>query len=122
MDDKKTVLIVEDDEDIRDAYRSILELEGFDVACAENGKVALELLSTMDKPCCVLLDMMMPIMNGQQFLENIVSRSDILPLPIVVVSANATGSSTLGAQKWLKKPVDMDDLINVVHKYCGACH
>ena len=62
---RRPVIIVEDDDDIRDTFREVLESEGYHVLTAANGRVALDLLEGMrDVPCLVLLDLMMPIMNG----------------------------------------------------------
>lgn len=66
---KKSVLIVEDDEDLREAYSLILQSENIDVHAAENGKVALELLEKQGDPGIIFLDLRMPVMNGIEFLE-----------------------------------------------------
>ncbi|HCH34127.1 MAG: Two component transcriptional regulator, winged helix family [Candidatus Saccharibacteria bacterium GW2011_GWC2_48_9] len=66
---KKSVLIVEDDVDLREAYVMILESENIDVHAAENGKVALDLLAEKGDPGIIFLDLRMPVMNGIEFLE-----------------------------------------------------
>ncbi len=60
----KDILVVEDDAGIREALRMILELEGYNIREASNGKEGLEVLKSMPRPCLILLDLMMPIMDG----------------------------------------------------------
>ncbi len=67
--DKKSVLIVEDDADLRDAYVMILESEGIDTKAAANGQAALELLQEEGDPGVIFLDLRMPVMNGIEFLQ-----------------------------------------------------
>ncbi len=115
----QSVLVVEDDEDIRTAMVDILESEGYHAVSATNGKEALELLKTTTKPCLVLLDMMMPIMNGREFLDTIMEDSYLAPIPVLVVSAIADKADTEGAVGFLKKPVDIDMVLKMVDRYCN---
>lgn len=113
-----SVLVVEDDDDIRNAIVDLLETEGYCTYSAINGKDALDKLSTIDKPCLVLLDMMMPIMNGRQFLDEVMKDSSLAPLPVLIVSAVADKTNTEGSVGFLKKPIDIDTVLNVVAQYC----
>lgn len=114
------ILVVEDDDDIRDGMTSILELEGYVVYAAENGKKALEMLETIN-PCLILLDLMMPVMDGWQFAELKKKNAKIAPVPLCIVSAIADKSHAqqLAAQKYVKKPVDALVLLNMVNQFCG---
>ncbi len=114
----QSILVVEDDSDIRNALVDMLESEGYHAESAENGKEALDLLHTIHKPCLVLLDMMMPIMNGREFLDAIVKDSYLAPIPVLVVSAIADRTTTKGAIGFVKKPVDIDTVLKVVNQYC----
>lgn len=114
----KTILIVEDDDDIRNVMIDLLESEGYVAQAATNGKEALDLLGTMAKPCLVLLDMMMPIMNGRQFLDKVMSDVVLAPIPVLIVSAVADKTNTEGSVGFLKKPIDIDVVLNVVSQYC----
>lgn len=116
----QAVLIVEDDEDIRTAMVDILESEGYQTEAATNGQEALDLLRKIDKPCLVLLDMMMPIMNGREFLDRVMEDSVLAPIPILVVSAVADKMDTEGAVGFLKKPVDVDMVLKMVDRYCNG--
>lgn len=114
----KTILIVEDDEDIRSVMVDLLESEGYITKAASNGREALDVLDSMAKPCLVLLDMMMPIMNGRQFLDAIMSDALLAPIPVLIVSAVADKTNTEGSIGFLKKPIDIDVVLNVVSQYC----
>ncbi|WP_408095953.1 response regulator [Peredibacter sp. HCB2-198] len=114
----KTILIVEDDDDIRNVMIDLLESEGYTTKAATNGKEALDALGSMAKPCLVLLDMMMPIMNGRQFLDTIMSDTLLAPIPVLIVSAVADKTNTEGSIGFLKKPIDIDVVLNVVSQYC----
>ncbi len=116
-----SVLVVEDDAAIREALQMALELEGFVVRTAEHGRGGLDALATIERPCLVLLDLMMPVMNGEEFLHALRERDVIATLPVVVVSAYSdTTARTLGAVGYVKKPVDFDVLLAVVHRFCGG--
>lgn len=113
-----SILVVEDDEDIRNVLVDLLETEGYHTEAAVNGKDALELLAEIPKPCLVLLDMMMPIMNGRQFLDEVMKSSILAPIPVLIVSAIADKTNTEGAVGFLKKPIDIDVILSMVSKYC----
>ena len=114
----QSILVVEDDEDIRSAMIDVLESEGYHTESATNGQEALDLLKEIRKPCLVLLDMMMPIMNGREFLDRITEDSYLAPLPVLVVSAVADKADTHGAIGFVKKPVDIDVVLKFVDEYC----
>src|SRR5215510_3339584 len=82
-----SVLIVEDDRDTREMLARFLELEGFEVREAANGQLALETLHENGATCVILLDLMMPVMNGWQFRLAQVMDPDIAEIPVVVVTA-----------------------------------
>jgi CheY-like chemotaxis protein len=113
------ILVVEDDQDIREGLVDALTTEGYTVFSASNGKEGVELLKTVEQPCLVLLDLMMPVMNGFEFLQ--VKRGDvtIAPTPVIVVSAVVDEAKATGANGFLKKPIDLDILMAVVRQYCG---
>jgi CheY-like chemotaxis protein len=116
------ILIVEDDADIRDTLQQILEIEGFTVATADNGRDALDRLLHESQPCLILLDLMMPVMNGWEFLQVLKHQHQhvLATIPIVVVSAAAdltTVQERYGCQA-LKKPVSIPILINLARELC----
>jgi CheY-like chemotaxis protein len=112
-----SVLVVEDHEDIREAIGEILENEGYETALAEDGARALDLLAEIPRPCLVLVDLIMPRMDGWQ-LVNVLSRDDRLAtIPVVVMSA-AANAHTVPEHPTLKKPIDMEILLQIVRDHC----
>jgi len=115
-----SVMIVEDDRDTREMLERFLELEGFDVKTAANGKQALDVLQADGKTHVILLDLMMPVMNGWQFRE-IQSRDPRLSeIPVVVVTAAGAREqiAPIEADAWLSKPVDFDRLLATISPLC----
>ena len=88
-----TVFVVEDDVDTRDMLGKFLELEGFRVEVASNGQQALERLASGVHPCVILLDLMMPVMDGWQFRRHQARHQEIAEIPVIVVSAASLGAS-----------------------------
>lgn len=118
----KSVLIVDDDQDIREVFAEALRLVGYSVHTAANGRVALELLSTLKPPCLILLDMMMPIMNGEEFRKRQLTDPALSTIPVVVITAGRDAEQkarSLGAADGLAKPIQLDVLSAVMRKFCG---
>ena len=96
-----------------------LELEGFRVEVACNGKQALDRLSAGVSPCVILLDLMMPVMDGWQFREQQTRNRSLAEIPVIVVSAAGVDRiSAIAANAYLSKPVDLDQLLERVTQYC----
>jgi CheY-like chemotaxis protein len=113
------VFVVEDDLDTRDMLGRFLELEGFQVELASNGKQALERLSAGVHPCVILLDLMMPVMDGWQFRREQVQDHDLAEIPVIVVSAAGRERiAEIDANAYLTKPVDLEQLLERVTQYC----
>ena len=116
-----TVFIVEDDTDTREMLAKFLELEGFSVAVAANGKQALESLRQGTTPSVILLDLMMPVMDGWEFRKLQVEDPDLRDIPTIVVSAAGRDRlAKVSADAYLSKPVDMDELLARVSEFCAA--
>ena len=116
------ILVVEDDADIRELVAMILEDQGYEVQVAEHGADALtKLRSVGEKPCLILLDLMMPIMDGWSFCEEKERDPSLSEIPVVVVSAversDARNASVRSAGH-LPKPVDMTTLLQTVALHC----
>ena len=113
------VLIVEDDEDLREMMAQLLTLEGFDTATAANGREALDYLHRADKPEVILLDLMMPVMDGWEFRRQQQAEPDLARVPVIVLSAlDPTRAANVDATAFLKKPLDFDRLLDLVRTYC----
>jgi len=116
----RTILVVEDDEAIRESLQEALESDGYEVFTAEDGKLGLEMLDRMPRPCLILLDLMMPVMNGWQFLEKMKEDTALATIPVVAVTAAGDRGKTAPADMLIKKPVDLDNLLSVIEKFCQA--
>lgn len=112
-----TVLLVEDEEDLRETMRDALELNGFEVIAAEDGQAALEALDHIDHVCLVLLDLLMPRMNGWDFFEQMRARPALADVPVIVHSS-APGQAPKGVTRVLQKPLGFEQLISIVQEYC----
>lgn len=126
----KKILLVEDDEDIRESLGLALNWEGHEVKMATNGQEALEYLKALspkDYPGLIVLDLMMPVMDGRTFLLYLERHhaEDIGKIPIVVASAKGSVSDVFDlplALKKIKKPLDLNEFLDVVKTYCGDPH
>ncbi len=117
-----SVLIVEDDPDTREMLERFLAMEGFDVRTAANGRLALEALQADNALSVILLDLMMPVMNGWQFREAQARDPRLARIPVVVVTAAGAKDDIppIEADAWLSKPVDLDRLLTTIAKVCSG--
>lgn len=116
------VLVVDDDPDILDAICDILEGEGYRVARARHGGEALERVAA-EEPAIILLDLMMPVMDGLAFAQALRQLPHRQRIPIVVISAdgNPQRAASIGAVGYLAKPFDIDALLAQVAQTTSAC-
>jgi CheY-like chemotaxis protein len=113
------VLLVEDNDDVREMMALALQLAGASVACAANGRDALALLKGRPAPNLILLDLMMPVMNGWELSAALKRDEALAKVPIVVISAmGEAGAAELQPAEFISKPVDIDHLIDVVTEHC----
>src|SRR3954454_13542694 len=115
------ILIVEDDDDIREAMAVFLQGEGYETAEAANGHEALRLLRSPTQFCLVLLDLYMPIMNGWEFREEQLRDPTIADVPVIIVTADrmaALKKSKLHAIDYMVKPIDFSALLGAVSDNC----
>lgn len=90
---KKRILIIEDEKPLREAFAFLLTSEGFEVDMAENGQIGLERLRAF-KPHLILLDMLMPLMNGEEFLK-LANLKELRPAPKTIMLSNLSDAITL---------------------------
>ena len=117
------VLIVEDDDEIRELLAEMLTDRGFFVSTARHGKEALELLRTTPLPNVVLLDLMMPIMDGWQMRAEMLADPKLAAIPVIIVSGAADmqdGSDLLKAARVLTKPVKWPVLLDSVRAHASV--
>jgi CheY-like chemotaxis protein len=120
------ILVVEDDDDIREVMQEALSSEGFQVDAAKDGLDALGKLDGDGRhPLLILLDMMMPKMDGETFLKTLRGMPALAEAPVIVISGNAAARETardLHAAGCLMKPFELEDLLRVVRKVNDPAH
>jgi CheY-like chemotaxis protein len=118
-----TVLVVDDDPGIRDLLTELLEDEGYQVVSAANGLEAINHLHRgTEHPCVILLDLMMPVMNGWQFRTTQQQDPGLATIPVVVLSARndiQQQASFINAAAHIMKPINLMSLLNTVNRYCA---
>lgn len=116
------ILIADDDPDVRESLRLLLEMNGHSVDEARNGREALEHLDRNIPPCVILLDLMMPVMDGWQFRRAQLQNPAVAGVPVVVISAvpaHMQRSEELAAHRVFAKPFDYDALLTEVDALCA---
>jgi CheY-like chemotaxis protein len=118
----KTILIVDDEADVRNTLSEALELDGYKTIVVSGGRDALKVLKGPEKPSLIFLDLMMPEMDGFEFIRTRDLNSEMVGIPIVVISASGRLDTKLAGcnvKGYLKKPIDLYDLLETAEKYCG---
>jgi CheY-like chemotaxis protein len=113
------VLVVDDDEDIRDSIQSLLQLRGFSVDTAPDGASALVRMRSGPPPSLVLLDFMMPGMNGEEFRSEQLRDPALAKVPVVLLTgAGERGGATRVDVERIAKPIDLQLLFDTVERFC----
>ena len=118
---RKLILVVEDDPDLRETLLEVLEDEGFEVSIAANGREALDILETRRGAALVLLDLVMPDMDGLEFLRRQLQSPALPSVPVVILTGDSKGQNearTMGFAHALAKPFREEDLLRLVFDYC----
>jgi CheY-like chemotaxis protein len=117
--DDEFILVIDDDEDIRESLSDLLSDSGHRVRVAANGREGLRLLRGNPAPCMILLDLMMPIMNGWQFVQEQSGDPSLASIPVwVITAAGDAHPPPAGVSGVLRKPFRLNDLLNVVERNC----
>lgn len=119
-EEQKKILLVEDDEAILESMRELLEMEGYAVDSAMNGAEALKILRANDPPSLILLDIMMPVMDGYQFREAQLADPKLASIPVIVMTAAGRvelAKTRLPSDQYIKKPIDIEQLLTAVKTY-----
>ena len=121
---RHTVLIIDDDEDILDAFTLSLTLGNIVAHAVSSGREALGLLDRGLRPCALLLDIRMPELDGWQVLEQLHHGvPDVAAVPVIFVSAEIPDrerGAAAGAAAWLRKPVGVKELAGAITRVCPA--
>lgn len=114
------ILIVEDNEDLRELYCTVLRDRGYEVIEAGDGRAALEILTGAGpQPALVLLDLMLPILSGAELLRALEASQRLDTLPVVAISAGGSSEDAPGARYFLKKPDGAAMLVSLAEEFCG---
>jgi CheY-like chemotaxis protein len=109
----KKLLVVDDEVAILEALQDILSVEGYEVLTAANGAEGLK-RAGQERPDLILLDMMMPVMDGQEMLRRLKEDPQLKHTPVLVMSAGRVTKAELHGHRFLAKPFELDDLLNSV--------
>ena len=124
----KKILIIEDDIDIRELIAEILQEEGYQTHTAENGKIGLDYLiqcPVENRPDCIILDLMMPVMTGIQVLERLQTDhlDDLAKIPVIIATAKGSPKEDLKNMPAnvtkIRKPMDVNELLDTVARQSG---
>jgi CheY-like chemotaxis protein len=118
---KRRVLVVEDDVDVRQSLAEVLADSNYEPVLASNGREALtQLRAAREKPCLILLDVMMPVMDGATFRAEQLSDPELQSIPVVVLSAQSDLEATakaMSVKDYMRKPVELDELLSTLERY-----
>lgn len=119
------IMIVEDEADLRDTLKDLLEMQGYHVLTASNGREGLKLLQENRKFCLILLDLMMPVMNGWEFLDALKNEHQNIynsdSVTVISAAADLTGVQQQYGCSALQKPVDIMRLLKLADEHCASC-
>jgi CheY-like chemotaxis protein len=119
-----TVLVVDDDLSVRTALKELFETEGYEVEMAANGRAALTHLRGGLRPCVILLDLMMPIMDGWDFRAEQLADPELRDIPVFILTAVGFSAETVRAQfgdiPFVPKPPAHEGLLEMVRRVCVA--
>lgn len=120
---RKNILLIDDDHDNRVALRMALEANGYQVQTAANGKIALTMLEKFSEnnlPDLVLLDMVMPLMDGEEFLKQIEKNQKFNNLKIMIISSYKDKLKIIEQKQWLLKPFDLETFVSRIENFMGT--
>ncbi len=115
------ILVVDDDPSSVEALCEMLKASGYDVSCSENGRDAMDRLKAGEKFCVILLDVMMPVMNGYEFREEQLKDPELAGIPVFLVTADWRAkkrAEELHTEGFFQKPVSPRELLTAVGEYC----
>ena len=113
------IVLIEDDAGIREILSLTLEMEGYSTQTARNGKEGLALLANGERPDLILLDLMMPVMDGWSFLKAREADHNIASIPVVILSAYGDSTKEPKADGVVRKPIKFEALDHYLQLYCG---
>ena len=118
MTDERPILLVDDDFDIRETLAELLREKGYSVLTAAHGQEALDILRRPVRPCLILLDLMMPVMDGYEFLDELAKDPALASLSVIVITAGASLARRPVDRPVMPKPFNLQQLMERVAKHC----
>ena len=112
----RTVLIVDDDPDIRESLRDAFEDEGYVVRCVGNGSEGLDAMRKFGPPCAVVMDLVMPVMDGNELYAQMQADQNLAGIPVVISTSDPSRAPS--GVLIMKKPIDLRWLLSTVEKLC----
>jgi len=113
---QKTVLVVDDDADIRESLRDAFEDAGYLVRCAANGREGLEALQRFDRPSVVVLDLIMPIMTGNELYDAMQADPQFADVPVILSTSDASRAPS--GVPLLQKPINLQRMLTTIESFC----
>lgn len=113
----KAVLVVEDEEDLRESLRDAFEDEGYLVRCAANGKEGLEALQQFERPCAIILDLIMPVMTGNELYAAMRANPALSDIPVIISTSDPSRAPS--GVLLLKKPISLQTMLMTVNRLCS---
>lgn len=110
------VMIVEDEADIRDTLAEFFSDEGYDVVTAGDGRRALSHLADGERPCVIILDLVMPVMSGNELYEHLQRDEELAAVPVIVTTSDPSRAPT--GPLTMTKPIDLGRLLKTVREHC----
>ena len=119
----RRLLLVEDNDDIRESLTRLLESKGYVVDAARHGQEALQKLRQNGPPCLAIMDLIMPVMDGWQLRRELLKDEKFAAVPVVIVSgvANLQKASSVDSVAKLQKPVSLPKLYHILDEHCSPC-
>ena len=114
----RNVLLIEDDSAIQEDLENFLTMEGYNVTVAKNGQEGLDKMISMDPPCLILLDLMMPVLNGWEFLAKKAELKPNYQYPVLIMSAMSDQVKDVDVIGYVKKPFELDKLMSYISQNC----
>jgi CheY-like chemotaxis protein len=116
-----TILVVDDHQAVRESLQELLRAEGYLVVTAADGREALAILYRGLRPCLIIMDLMMPVMNGFEFREQQLRHPDLSRIPFIAYSAVVDTKNThhLNADAYFEKPTDPQQVLSVIRQFCA---
>jgi CheY-like chemotaxis protein len=123
LSSRPCLLLVDDEDAIRESLREALEEDGFQILMAANGREALDRLRSSPRPSAILLDLMMPVMDGWEFRREQLNDPSLRDIPVLVISASGSSPQTLRSQlgdvELISKPLSYGGLLQALGRACG---